>query len=136
MKECKWGVTLQCCVGGDNGAFGWEVEVTNPTHNHIPTGWLGLPQTRKADFDNMALFLIEDRACYNTPPGTVYAKLIEKGYHVSHKDVCNCMATCQLQELGGCSKIEALWDELRKDFWDEDLDCHGAELHCCWLLIG
>jgi hypothetical protein len=113
---------LQHCVGGDNGAFGWELEVTNPTHNHMPTGQLGLPQMRKADFDNAALFLIEDGVHYNTPPGTVYAKLIKKGYHVSHKDVCNCMATCQLQELGGHSKIEALWDKLQKDFRDEDPD--------------
>jgi hypothetical protein len=122
MKECKWGVTLQSCVGGDNGAFGWELEVTNPTHNHMPTGRPGLPQMKKADFDNTALFLIEDGVCYITSPGTVYTKLIEKGYHVSHKDVCNYMATCRLQELGGCSKIEALWDKLLKDSWDEDPD--------------
>jgi hypothetical protein len=48
-------------------------------------------------------------------PKLLRLTLIEWRYYVSYKNVVNRMVKCHLAELGGRSKLEALYNELEKD---------------------
>jgi hypothetical protein len=85
MKTCPWQATLHCCeINNKEGyrEWGWTLLISTGTHNHKPSGALGLPQYRCVDWDANADAVIEDGVRYSTVPSIVYTKLVEQRYHV------------------------------------------------------
>jgi hypothetical protein len=116
MKACPFSASFQF-IKDDDQPPSWQFFMSDPVHNHKLSGGLGLPQFRNC-IDDRFIDIIEDAVRFNTAPTAVYSKLVQLKYHITLKDVNNQMAKCRLEELGGRSKIEALYDILQTDFKD------------------
>lgn len=116
MKGCMWRAAITRTLN-DNNEYGWQFCVVNSAHNHQPAGVFGLPQYRQ--LDDSAESILADGVRYGTAPSIVYTRLIELHYYCTNRDVINAMRRLQRTELGGKTKLEALFGELQKDFRDE-----------------
>jgi hypothetical protein len=92
--------------------------MSDPLHNYKLSGSLSLPHFRSGGIDGRFIDIIEDGVRFNTALTALYSKLVQLKYHFTPKDVNNQIAKCRLEELGGQSKIEALYDILQTNFKD------------------